>query len=193
MRHTATLPEEDNRLDALDVAHMFKALHDIPALTVALVEGSAIGAGAGLVAACDMAIATADAQFAYPEVRLGMSAAVLSPYVIEAIGARAARRLFATGATFDAAEALRLGLITELAADGDALNAVQDRLATDILACAPGAIGEAKRLVRDQAGREIDRSLIEDSARRYARACVAPEAQEGLDAFLNRRKPNWAV
>jgi methylglutaconyl-CoA hydratase len=193
MRHTATLPEEDNRLDALDVAHMFKALHDIPALTVALVEGSAIGAGAGLVAACDMAIATADAQFAYPEVRLGMSAAVLSPYVIEAIGARAARRLFATGAMFDAAEALRLGLITEVAADADALNAAQDRLAADIMACAPGAIGEAKRLVRDQAGREIDRSLSEDSARRYARACVGPEAQEGLDAFLNRRKPSWAV
>jgi len=193
MRHTATLPEEDNRLDALDVAHMFKALHDIPALTVALVEGSAIGAGAGLVAACDMAVATTDAQFGYPEVRLGMSAAVLSPYVIEAIGARAARRLFATGATFDAAEALRLGLIAEVAADGDVLNAIQDRLAADIMACAPGAIGEAKTLVRDQADREIDRSLIEDSARRYARACVGPEAQEGLDAFLNRRKPSWAV
>jgi len=193
MRHMATLPEEDNRLDALDVANMFKALYDIPALTVALVEGSAVGAGAGLVAACDMAIATASAVFAYPEVRLGMSAAVLSPYVIEAIGARAARRLFATGATFDAAEALRLGLISEVVADGDALNAAQDRLATDIMACAPGAIGEAKTLVRDQADREIDRSLIEDSARRYARACVSPKGQEGLDAFLNRRKPSWAL
>jgi methylglutaconyl-CoA hydratase len=193
MRHMATLPEEDNRLDALDVAHMFKALHDIPALTVALIEGSAIGAGAGMVAACDMAIATASAQFGYPEVRLGMSAAVLSPYVIEAIGPRAARRLFATGATVDAAEALRLGLISEVVADGDALNAAVDRLATDILACAPGAIGEAKTLVRDQAGREIDRSLIEDSARRYARACVSAEGREGLDAVLNRRKPSWAL
>jgi methylglutaconyl-CoA hydratase len=193
MRHTATLPEEDNRLDALDVAHMFKALHDIPALTVALVDGSAIGAGAGLVAACDMAVATASAQFAFPEVRLGMSAAVLSPYVIEAIGARAARRLFATGATFDAVEALRLGLITDVVADSDALNAAQDTLATAIMSCAPAAIGDAKLLVRDQAGREIDRSLIEDSARRFARACVGPEAQEGLDAFLNRRKPSWAI
>jgi methylglutaconyl-CoA hydratase len=193
MRHMATLPEEDNRLDALDVANMFKALHDISALTVALVEGSAIGAGAGLVAACDMAIATAEAQFAYPEVRLGMSAAVLSPYLIEAVGARAARRLLATGATFDAAEGLRLGLVAAMVADGDALNAAADRLATDIMACAPSAIGEAKRLVRDQAGREIDRSLIEDSARRYARASVSPEGQEGLDAFLNHRKPSWAL
>jgi methylglutaconyl-CoA hydratase len=175
------------------MAHMFKALHDIPALTVALVEGSALGVGAGLVAACDMAIATGDAQFAYPEVRLGLSAAVVSPYVIEAVGVRAARRLFATGATFDAAEALRLGLIAEVVADGDALNAVQDRLASDILACAPGALAEAKRLVRDQAGREIDRSLIEESARRHARACVSPEGQEGLDAVLNGRKPNWAL
>jgi methylglutaconyl-CoA hydratase len=122
-----------------------------------------------------------------------MTAAVLSPYLIEAVGARAARRLLATGATFDAAEALRLGLIAEVVADGDALNAVQDRLATDIMACAPGAIGEAKRLVRDQAGREIDRSLIEDSARRYARACVSPEGQEGLDAVVNHRKPSWAL
>jgi methylglutaconyl-CoA hydratase len=140
-----------------------------------------------------MAIATADAEFSYPEVRLGMSAAVLSPYLIEAVGARAARRLLATGATFGAAEALRLGLIAEVVADGDALNAAQDALATDIMACATGAIGEAKRLVRDQAGREIDRSLIEDSARRYARASVSPEGQEGLDAILNHRKPNWAV
>jgi len=193
MRHTATLPEEDNRLDALDVANMFKALHDIPALTVALVEGSAIGAGAGLVAACDMAIARADADFAYPEVRLGLTAAVLSPYLIEAVGARAARRLLATGATFDAAEALRLGLIAEVVADGDALNAASDRLATDIMACAPGAIGDGKRVVRDQAAREIDRSLIEESARRYARACVSPEGQEGLDAVLTRRKPSWAL
>jgi methylglutaconyl-CoA hydratase len=193
MRHMATLPEEDNRLDALDLAHMLKALHDIPALTVALVEGSAIGVGAGLVAACDMAIATADAEFAYPEVRLGLSAAVVSPYVIEAVGVRAARRLFATGATFDAAAALRLGLVSEVVADGDALNAAVDQLATDILACAPGAMAEAKRGVRDQAGREIDRSLIEESARRLARARVSAEGQEGLDAVLTHRKPSWAL
>jgi methylglutaconyl-CoA hydratase len=193
MRHMATLPEEDNRLDALDLAHMLKALHDIPALTVALVEGSAIGLGAGLVAACDMAIATADAEFAYPEVRLGLSAAVVSPYVIDAVGARAARRLFATGATFDAAEALRLGLVSEVVADSDALNAAVDKLATDILACAPGAMAEAKTLVRDQAGREIDRGLIEESARRLARARGSAEGQEGLDAVLNHRKPSWAL
>jgi methylglutaconyl-CoA hydratase len=193
MRHMASLPEEDNRLDALDIAHMLKALHDIPALTVALVEGSAIGAGAGLVAACDMAIATVEAQFGYPEVRLGLTSGVLSPYVIEAVGARAARRLFATGARLDAAEALRLGLIAEVVADGGGLNAAQDRLATEIMACAPGAIGEAKRLVRAQVGREIDRSLIEDSARRLARARVSPEGQEGVNAFLDRRKPSWAL
>jgi methylglutaconyl-CoA hydratase len=193
MRHMATLPEEDNRLDALDLAHMLKALHDIPALTVALVEGAAIGAGAGLVAACDMAIAASNAEFGYPEVRLGLTSGVLSPYVIEAVGARAARRLFATGARFDAAEALRLGLIDQVAADADALNAALDGLASDIMACAPGAMAEAKRLVRDQVGREIDRSLVEESARRLARARMSPEGQEGLDAFLNRRKPNWAV
>ena len=191
LAHVASLPEEDNRLDALDTANMLKALYDVPALTVALVEGVAMGAGGGLVAACDMAVATSDARFAFPEVRLGLTSGVLSPYVLEAVGPRVARRLFATGAPIDAAEALRIGLVDEVVDGSDALNAAQDRLASEILACAPGAIGEVKRLVKDQAGQPIARALIEDSARRLARARVSPEGQEGIAAFLNRRPPSW--
>ncbi len=193
MLHVAALPEEDNRADALDIANMLKALHDIPALTVALVEGGAIGLGGAMVAACDSAVAVQDAEFAFPEVRLGLVSGVLSPYVIEAVGVRAARRLFATGLRIGAEEALRLGLLDQVVEDAQGLGAVLDRLATDIMACAPGAIGEVKRLVRDQAGKEIARPLIEDSARRLARARSSDEAREGLDAFANRRKPGWAV
>ena len=107
------------------------------------------------------------------------------------MGSRAARRLFATGAPIDAAEALRIGLVDEVVDGPDALNAVQDRLASEILACAPGAIGEVKRLVKTQADQPIARPLIEESARRLARARVSPEGQEGIDAFLNRRPPSW--
>ena len=191
LAHVASLPEEDNRLDALDTANMLKALYDVPALTVALVQGAAMGAGGGLAAACDMAVATRDARFAFPEVRLGLTSGVLSPYVLEAVGPRTARRLFATGAAFDADEALRIGLVDEVVDGSDALNAVQDWLASEILACAPGAIGEVKRLVKDQAGQPIARPLIEESARRLARARVSPEGQEGINAFLNRRRPSW--
>ena len=191
LAHVAASPESDNRKDALDTAQMLKALYDIPALTVALVEGAAFGAGAGLVAACDMAVATANARFAFPEVRLGLTSGVLSPYVIEAVGPRAARRLFATGATIDATEALRLGLVDEMVADPAGLDAVLDRLATEMAACAPGAVGEVKRLVCDQAGQPITRALIEESARRLAQARVSPEGREGIDAFLTRRAPAW--
>jgi methylglutaconyl-CoA hydratase len=189
----ASLPEEDNRLDALDVANMLKALHDIPALTVALVDGVATGAGAGLVAACDMAVATKAAQFAFPEVRIGLPAALLTPYVIEAVGVRTARRLFATGSWIGADEALRVGLVDEVVADADGLNAAQDRLATDIMACAPGAIGEVKRVIKAQAEEPISKHLIEESARKVARARSTDEAREGLDALVAGRKPAWAL
>ena len=138
-----------------------------------------------------MAAATAAARFAFPEVRLGLTSGVLSPYVIEAVGPRAARRLFATGATIDATEALRLGLVDEMVADPAGLDAVLDRLATEMAACAPGAVGDVKRLVRDQAGQPITRALIEASARRLAQARVSPDGREGIDAFLTRRAPAW--
>src|SRR5579875_1131908 len=114
MRETARWSEEDNREDALGLAHMLKALYDIPALTVALVEGAAFGGGVGLVAACDIAIATEDAKFAFSEVKLGLTPATISPYVVRAIGPRAARVLFATGRVFGAEEALRWGLVQEV-------------------------------------------------------------------------------
>jgi len=191
MREAAGWSEEDNRADAFELARMLKFLRSLPMLTVALVQGPAFGGGAGIAAACDMAVATADAQFSFSEVKLGLTPATISPYVVEAIGARNARRLFALGARFDAAEALRIGLVSELVADADALTAVQERLATDILACAPGAVADAKTLADDVAGRRIDHALMEDTARRIAARRISPEGREGLAAFFDKRKPSW--
>ena len=191
MRAAADHTEADNRDDAMQMAIMLKHLHDLPALTVALVEGAAFGGGAGLAAACDMAIATADARFAFSEVKLGLIAATISPYVIAAIGRRRARSLFATGRTFDPAAARDFGLIDEVVADSAALTAARDKIAREIMACAPGAVAQSKRLVEHVAGREIDHGLMEETAHRIARARSSPEGREGTRAFLERRRPSW--
>jgi methylglutaconyl-CoA hydratase len=185
--------EADNRDDALQLARMLKSLWDMPALTVALVEGGAFGGGAGLVAACDLAVSTQDARFMFSEVRLGLVAATISPYVVAAIGPRAARGLFATGRLFDAAHAEKIGLVTEVVADLAALDAARDRMGAEMLACAPEAVADSKRLVEDVAFKAIDHGLMEETARRIARARVSEEGQEGVRAFLQKRKPSWAV
>ena len=191
MRSAIDKPESENRADAMELAKMLKALRDLPSLTVALVEGAAFGGGAGLAAACDMAIATAGTKFSFSEAKLGLVAGTISPYVVEAVGPRTARALFATARVFDAAYAEKVGLVTEVVADVAALRAAAHRIATDILACAPGAVEGSKRLVNDVAGRVIDRDLMELTAHRIAAARVAEEGQEGVRAFLERRKPQW--
>lgn len=191
MREAVDRPEAENRADALELAKMLKALHDLPALTVALVEGGAFGGGSGLVAACDLAIATRNTSFAFSEARLGLIAATISPYVVQAIGPRAARTLFATARTFDAAYAEKIGLVSEVVADVPALEAAARQIARDILACGPVAVAESKRLVDDVYGRVIDHSLMELTAHRIAAARVSVEGQEGVRAFLERRRPDW--
>ena len=189
MRSQAGASEGDNRADAMALARMLKALHDVPALTVALVRGAAMGGGAGLVAACDMAVAAPDAQFAFSEVRLGLTPATISPYVVQAVGPRRARALFATGRRFGAEEALRFGLVDEITPD---LDGVRERIAADMTACAPGAVGEAKRLVDLVHGTRIDRGLLEETAKRIAAQRAGAEGREGVAAFLERRRPDWA-
>jgi len=184
--------EDDNRDDALGLAHMLQALHDIPALTVALVEGPAYGGGAGLVAACDHALALVDAKFSFSEVKLGLTPATISPYVIQALGPRTTKLLFATGRVFDADDAWGYGLVDEVFEDVASLEAARDALIEEMLPCAPGAVGDAKALVNDFAGQKIDRGLVEESAKRIARRRVSEEGQEGVRAFLARRKPAWA-
>ncbi|HEY9235476.1 MULTISPECIES: enoyl-CoA hydratase-related protein [Phenylobacterium] len=190
MRDAAEHTEADNRDDAMQMAKMLKSLWDIPALTVALVEGGAYGGGAGLAAACDMAIATADAKFSFSEVRLGIIAATISPYVVAAIGPRNARALFATGKVFDAAHAEKVGLVSEIVADAAALDAAREAIAREMMACGPIAVAESKKLVEDVAYRPVE-EVMEETARRIARARVSEEGQEGVRAFLEKRKPSW--
>ena len=191
MALAAGMTEDDNRSDAMTVATMFKALSEIPAVTVALVEGAALGGGAGLVAACDLAVAMEGARFAFSEVRLGLIPAMISPYVVEAVGPRTARALFVTGRSFDAVYAEKIGLVSEVAADPAGLAAAQVRITADVMAAAPGAVVEAKALAREVAGRPIDHGLMAETARRLARRRVSEEGREGVAAFIARRKPSW--
>lgn len=192
MRDAAGWSESDNRDDAMGLAKMLKALHDIPALTVAVVEGNAMGGGAGIVAACDMAVAVEGARFAFSEVKLGLIPATIAPYVIEAVGARRARQLFLTANAFDADYAAHAGLIDLVLPEGSVdefISMLSDSLTNN----APGAMGEAKRLVNDIAHHKIDNGLMDETAKRIARARVSDEGREGVAAFLEKRKANWTV
>ena len=191
MKRAADHSEADNRDDALNMAKMLGRLHDLPMLTVALVEGTAYGGGAGLAAACDMALAVKDARFAFSEVKLGLVAATISPYVVAAIGERRARGLFATARVFDAGAARDFGLIDQVVENVAALDAARDALAREIMACAPTAVAESKRLVAHVVGREIDRALMTETAHWIARVRVSSEGREGVAAFLERRRPGW--
>jgi methylglutaconyl-CoA hydratase len=191
MRDAAGWSEADNRTDAMGLARMLKALHDVPALTVAIVEGSAMGGGAGIVAACDMAVAVAGTRFAFSEVKLGLIPATIAPYVVEAVGARRARQLFLTGNIFDADYAAHAGLIDMVLPEGSVdqfIEMLSDSLSTN----APGAMGDAKRLVNDIAHHKIDGGLLDETAKRIARARVSDEGREGVAAFLEKRAPIWA-
>jgi methylglutaconyl-CoA hydratase len=190
MKRLAAAPEADNIADAMKLAEMLQALWELPMPSIARVQGSAFGGGVGLVAACDIAIASEEARFSLTEVRLGLIPAAISPYVIAAIGRRQAARFAVTGETFDAAVAARIGLVHEVAPAGG-LDPAVGRVVGALLACAPGAQVEAKRLVRDVAGRPIDADLRRLTAERIARRRATPEGREGVAAFLDKRRPAW--
>ena len=191
MRDSVDWDETDNRDDAYQLARMLKALHDIPVLTVALVEGAAFGGGVGLAAACDIAIAVKGARFAFSEVKLGLIPATISPYVVDAIGPRRARGLFSTGRVFDADFAEKIGLVQEVVADARALNALAQGIAREALSAAPEAARESKRLVAAVLGREIDDGLMHETAGLIAKKRTGAEGQEGVRAFLDKKKPSW--
>lgn len=192
MRRQGAMSQPENEEDAYALAAMLKALHDLPQLSVCCVEGAAMGGGVGLVAAADVVIAARDAKFRFSEVRLGLTPATISPYVIEAIGARMARALFATAEDFDGAYAEQIGLVQYLTEDAEGFEPLLAHLAALALAAAPGAVRDAKRLVRDVAGRPLGEPLMRETARRIAARRADPEGQEGLAAFLEKRKPRWA-
>lgn len=190
MRGMAAASEADNREDALALARLMRSLDELPKPTIARVHGAAFGGGVGLVACCDIAIGVPEAKFGLTESRLGLLPAVISPYVIAAIGARQARRYFASAEIFDASEARRIGLLHDVVA-ADTLDEVVDRHIEALLKAGPVASASAKRLVRDVAA-QTDRGAMDvANAALIAKLRVSPEGQEGLAAFLDKRPPAW--
>ncbi len=172
---------DENVADANALRRMFEAIDGCPAPVVARVQGHALGGGAGLVAAADIAIAAPETVFAFSEVKLGIIPAVISPFVLPKIGPGAARRYFVTGERFDAETALRIGLVHEVAAD---LDAAVERVLGELLSAGPHAARWAKRLVRE-------RPDGPETARWIAERRTSEEGQEGLKAFLEKRPPGW--
>ena len=181
MRSSVDLSYEANVADANALRAMLEAIDGCTAPVVARVQGHALGGGAGLVAAADIAVASANAVFAFSEVKLGIIPAVISPFVLAKIGPGQARRGFVTGERFDAETALRIGLVHEVATD---LDAAVDRVVGELLSAGPLAARWAKRLVRE-------RPDSPETARWIAERRTSDEGQEGLRAFLERREPNW--
>lgn len=191
MRRIADYTREQNLADALGLAALMQTLNGLSKPTIALVQGAAFGGGVGLVACCDMAIATRRAAFCLSEVRLGLMPAVISPYVLAAIGPRACRRYFLTAEPFDALEALRLGLVHGVVEDDAALQTRALDLAEMLLKNGPQAMAAAKDLISAVSGRPLDDALIADTAGRIADRRASTEGREGLSAFLEKRKAAW--
>jgi methylglutaconyl-CoA hydratase len=191
MKAAAGYGPQQNRDDAGKLAALLRAIAECPKPTIARVHGPAFAGGMGLVAACDMAVATPAAKFCLSETRLGLIPAMISPYVIRSIGERAAQRWFLTAEVFDAVEALRLGMVHQLVDDEAALDAAVDALTGHLLAAGPQALAEAKRLIRDVANQPVDDALVAETASRIAAVRASDEGREGIASFLEKRKPRW--
>ncbi|WP_149193758.1 enoyl-CoA hydratase-related protein [Luteimonas suaedae] len=190
MRAMAAAGEAENRDDALALARLMRTLDELPKPTIARVHGAAFGGGVGLIACCDVAIGVPEAKFGLTESRLGLLPAVISPYVIAAIGARNARRYFASAEVFDAPQALRIGLLHEVVA-AEALDAAVDRQIQLLLRAGPVASAQAKALVRAVVPQGDRDALDGATADLIAALRGSPEGREGLAAFLDKRPPAW--
>ena len=186
MQRMVNYNEADNIADALILAQVMYSLHTCSKPTIAVVQGAAMGGGAGLVAACDIAIAAETTRFCFSEVKLGLIPAVISPYVVKAIGERAAKWLFMSAETFDASLAKKLGLVHHCVAEKDLLSFALD-YAQQLYACKPEAVSESKHLVDLVAGKPINAQLLLETATLIAKKRVSMEGQAGLRAFLEKK------
>ena len=192
MRRMADYTREENLADAGQLAAMLRAIYECPKPTIARVQGDVFAGGVGLVAACDMAVSVDTATYCLSEVKLGLIPATISPYVIRAMGARASHRYFLTAERFSAAEAHRIGLVHEVVA-ADALDAKVAELTSALVSASPNAIRACKRLVQDVAEREIDDALVAHTVAGIADIRSSAEGKEGVQSFLQKRKPNWLL
>lgn len=190
MKRMAAFGAKENFADASALATMLRTLYALSKPTIARVHGAAFGGGVGLVAACDIAVGAQDATFALSEARLGLIPATIAPYVIEAIGARQARRYFLTAERFTAAEAFRIGLLHDIVPLAE-LDARVNELLDALMAAGPAAQLECKALIRGVAHRPIDANVIAGTARHIAAVRASAEGKEGVAAFLHKRKPAW--
>lgn len=190
MRGMAAASEAENRLDSLALARLMRTLDELPKPTIARVQGAAFGGGVGLVACCDVAIAVPEAKFGLTESKLGLLPAVISPYVIAAIGARQARRWFATAEIFDAQTALQIGLLHQVVA-AEQLDVAVQRQIDFLLKAGPLAAANAKSLVASVIAESDGNVQDQSNAALIARLRTSPEGQEGLSAFLDKRTPHW--
>lgn len=191
MKRAAGYTPEENLRDAHKLAELMRTLNELSKPTIARVQGPAYGGGVGLIAACDIAIASYDALFALTEVKLGILPAVISPYVLAAIGERYGRRYMLSAERFSAAEAYRIGLVHEIVPGDEQLDEAIGEVLDSLLKNGPAAQAECKALIRVVSGQPIDAATIEETAQRITRVRASAEGREGLSAFLEKRKPNW--
>ena len=191
MKRMSGFSKEENQRDAMGLGALMRTLAHLRKPTLARVHGAAYGGGVGLVACCDIAVATQAATFSLSEVKLGLIPAVIAPYVVAAIGERQARRYFLTGERFDSGQAWRMGLVHELTRDDEELDQRLGEIVDALLQCGPVAQREAKELIRAVAHRPVTSEVIQDTAERIARVRASPEGREGVTAFLEKRKASW--
>ena len=190
MRRMAGYSEAENLADAMALAELLRTLNELAKPTVARVNGAAFAGGIGLIACCDIAIGAAESVFSISEARLGLVPATISPYVVAAIGARAARRYFLTAERFTAAEAQRIGLVHEVAPRA-ALDDAVAKIVAALLEAGIGAQARSKRLVAEVRDRPVTEAMLSLTARAIAEARASAEGREGLAAFFAKRKPGW--
>ena len=193
MRRMADYTRDENIADAGQLAAMLQAIYACPKPTIAAVQGDVFAGGMGLVAACDMAVSVDSATYCLSEVKLGLIPATISPYVIRAMGARAAHRYFLTAERFSATEAHRIGFVHEFVNSPEALAAKVDELAQALVSASPAAVRACKKLVQDVAEREINAALIAATVDGIADIRASDEGREGVMSFLQKRKPSWLV
>jgi methylglutaconyl-CoA hydratase len=192
MKRMAGYTREENLADAAALARMLEVIYHCPKPTVARVQGDVYAGGMGLVAACDMAVSVDSAQYCLSEVKLGLIPATISPYVVRAMGARAAHRYFLTAERFSAAEALRIGLVHEVV-QAEQLDAAVATLTQALVSAGPEAMKACKKLLHDVAGQEITAGLVQRTVEGIADIRASDEGREGIQSFLGKRKPTWLL
>ena len=193
MKRAANYGPQENQRDAQNLARLLRTLNELSMPTIARIQGAAYGTAVGLIAACDIAIGTYDAQFAFNEVKSGQLPAVISPYVLAAIGERHARRYMLTAERFSATEAYRIGLLHEIVPGEEQLDDAVGEIIDNLLKGGPNAQAGCKALIRIIAGQPIDDVTVEETVQHITRVRASPEGKEGLAAVLDKRKPNWSA